>query len=608
MDGSVTSTAFYMGLVSALSLPLGAITAIYWKPGDRTAAALVAFGGGALLAALTIDLVAPAFTRGQYYPLAFGCIVGGLLFFILNEILNDYGGFLRSASATIYHLRRKEHQRYKRILSNLSRIDIFRNLPIEDFKRLAYAIHSRRCLQGELLYQLGDPSDALYIVSSGEVELLDPQRHMRRFELLGRGSAFGRMALLTGMPHATLAVAIRDSSIWVLPRTELDYLLEGSSELRQAVHRLLRGDEVTVYLQKRQGMDAAQAGEWAEMAVSHLGRHGRLPPLAGMERQEDEFCAAAEHIRRSRLLRDLPAETVKNIASRLLYRKYKRGDMIFQRGDQADRMYVVANGEVSLIHVGEPTNKHTILHKHDAFGGMAFLTGSRHTSAAVATRKTAVWLLRKQDFVKLLEMDAELEHRIRGYLEDREVADYLEHKQHFDYDRALRWIRKAIKNMDSGQLIPAAEEMAARLRTIKGAPLAIWLGILLDGIPESLVIGASLIYHDISLALLAGLFLSNYPEALFSSIGMLQQGFSISRVIIMWTTLMLITGVGAALGSLLFVGVNQFSISITEGLAAGAMLTMIAQTMLPEAYFKGGSIIGLATLAGFLAALFFKSL
>ena len=45
-----------------------------------------------------------------------------------------------------------------------------------------------------------------------------------------------------------------------------------------------------------------------------------------------------------------------------------------------------------------------------------------------------------------------------------------------------------------------------------------------------------------------------------------------------------------------------------EGIAAGAMLTMIAQTMLPEAYIKGGNVVGLATLSGFLIALFFKEL
>ena len=68
---------------------------------------------------------------------------------------------------------------------------------------------------------------------------------------------------------------------------------------------------------------------------------------------------------------------------------------------------------------------------------------------------------------------------------------------------------------------------------------------------------------------------------------------------------MVITGIGAALGNLFFVGAAPFVFSLVEGLAAGAMLTMIAQRMLPEAYFKGGSNIGFSTLLGFLAAIFF---
>jgi zinc transporter ZupT len=131
---------------------------------------------------------------------------------------------------------------------------------------------------------------------------------------------------------------------------------------------------------------------------------------------------------------------------------------------------------------------------------------------------------------------------------------------------------------------------------------------MLDGIPESLVIGASLIHTHISLSLLAGLFLSNYPEALSSSVGMRQQGMSFKRVLFMWTSLMVITGVGAALGNVFFEGAQPFVFSLVQGVAAGAMLTMIAETMLPEAYLKGGSIIGLATLLGFLAAIFFKTL
>jgi zinc transporter ZupT len=142
----------------------------------------------------------------------------------------------------------------------------------------------------------------------------------------------------------------------------------------------------------------------------------------------------------------------------------------------------------------------------------------------------------------------------------------------------------------------------------KGAPLAIWLGITLDGVPESLVIGASIIDGAIAISLIAGLFLSNFPEALSSSIGMRKQGFSKSRVVIMWGSLMLLTGIGSAFGSIFFIGASPGSYAFIQGVAAGAMLTMIAETMLPEAYFKGGSVVGLSTLMGFLVAIFSKTL
>jgi zinc transporter ZupT len=117
-----------------------------------------------------------------------------------------------------------------------------------------------------------------------------------------------------------------------------------------------------------------------------------------------------------------------------------------------------------------------------------------------------------------------------------------------------------------------------------------------------------MLHHGVSLSLIAGLFLSNYPEALSSSVGMRQQGISYPRILSMWTSLMLITGMGAALGTLCFREAPEVLYSFVQGIAAGAMLTMIAETMLPEAYFKGGSVVGFSTLLGFLAAIFFKSI
>ena len=104
---SPVTQAFLFGLVSACSLPLGALTAIFWQPSSRLVAVLMAFGGGALLAALTIDLVGAALSRGHFYPLAGGCIVGGLLFMALNQVVNNYGGFLRKSSTTVWYFRRQ---------------------------------------------------------------------------------------------------------------------------------------------------------------------------------------------------------------------------------------------------------------------------------------------------------------------------------------------------------------------------------------------------------------------------------------------------------------------------------------------------------------------
>ena len=75
----------------------------------------------------------------------------------------------------------------------------------------------------------------------------------------------------------------------------------------------------------------------------------------------------------------------------------------------------------------------------------------------------------------------------------------------------------------------------------------------------------------------------------------------------MWTSLTALTGIGAALGSVFHVGVGPPSFTLAEAIAAGAMLTVIARTMAPEAYLKAGPVVGMSTLMGFLAAIFFKT-
>ena len=115
-----------------------------------------------------------------------------------------------------------------------------------------------------------------------------------------------------------------------------------------------------------------------------------------------------------------------------------------------------------------------------------------------------------------------------------------------------------------------------------------------------------MIHSTVSLSLISVLFLSNYPEALSSAASMRRNNYSMTEILIMWTSLFIMTGVGAMAGNLFFVTMPPVLFTLLEGVAAGAMLTMIAETMLPEAYNKGGSVTGLATLCGFLSAIMFK--
>ncbi len=604
---STVFTAFVLGIVSACSLPLGTLTSAVWRPGDRVLAVLMAFGGGALLAALTIDLVASALARGHFYALAAGCVIGGLLFELLNQTINRRGGFLRKTSTTIQHLQRQQQQRASLALPHLGRIPAFRELAQPEAMELAGMMRQEESPEGVMLYQSQDPADHLYIIAEGEVELLDPGNRMQPFQLLKKNDAFARMAFLTHATHATVARTRSQVRLWVLPRSSLDRGLAALPGLRSALAELIDGEEVATYLRQRHRLAEPHIEDWVEEAVAAVLAGEGIPPVVDVDRRMEEFEEVAGRLRRLPIFRGIGAEEVREVSARLFHRRYKRGEMLFQNGERGERFFIIERGEVALLDPSTPGQSPMKLYGRDVFGGLSFLVGLPHTVSALTTMETDVWVLRRRDFEALLQRCPAFEQRVRDYLGKGDLTLYLKDKQALSQDRTTRWIRRASRSMDQGGLLPAAPPQGGRAAS-HGAPLAIWLGILLDGIPESLVIGASLLHSHISLSLIAGLFLSNYPEALSSSVGMREQGMRFSRVLWMWTSLMLITGIGAALGSLFFIGVDPWLFALVQGVAAGAMLTMIAETMLPEAYLKGGSVVGLSTLFGFLAAIFFKTL
>ncbi len=136
-----------------------------------------------------------------------------------------------------------------------------------------------------------------------------------------------------------------------------------------------------------------------------------------------------------------------------------------------------------------------------------------------------------------------------------------------------------------------------------GSPLAIVLGTVLDGLPESMVIGLT-IYEGgaVGAAYLAAVFISNLPESISSTAGLVTSGWKKSRILWMWIAIALISGVASLAGYGLFQNSSPDTVAFVLAFAAGAILTMLADTMMPEAFEHGGKLVGVMTTLGFAVA------
>lgn len=434
MFNDTPAFAFLLGFGSAISLVIGSAIGLIAKPRPVITSVCMAFGAGALLFALSIEIVAHSYRIAGFAPLALGCVAGGLLFELLNQIINRRGGFLRKAATLLYHVTRSKRLRATEVIEHLARMQVFRALPPGEIAKLVPYIDLLELPKGTEVFAEGEACDALFLIDEGSVDMTLDEGDVV-ISTLGAGAAINEMALLSGGPHeATAVVGSEGATLYRIARADFERLLAASPETRALVTELARA-----------------RAEAEALSPTHGG----------------------------------------------------------------------------LSHEG--------------------------------------------------------------------------------------WKRSTIRHLHHGDLAPTRMELQAAASTHThahgSAVLGIWLGILLDAIPESLVIGLSIVGVTAApWGLIAGVFLANLPEAMSSSVVMRQQKFSVLRIIGLWSAVVAVTAVGAAVGNAALRDLPPETFAVIEGLAAGAMLTSIAETMLPEAYHHGGWVVGLSTLAGFLSALGIKAL
>jgi ZIP family zinc transporter len=131
----------------------------------------------------------------------------------------------------------------------------------------------------------------------------------------------------------------------------------------------------------------------------------------------------------------------------------------------------------------------------------------------------------------------------------------------------------------------------------------IFLGTVLDGVPESVVLGLILLSGEgLSVAFFVAVFLSNLPESISSTTGFLKDGMSPRRIVAMWGLVVLVSALAAGLGFAFFDSASPSTIAFVQAFAAGAILTMLADSMVPEAFRYARNVAGLATTLGFAVA------
>ena len=324
--------------MSAASLPLGSVIGLWIPPRDRAVAALAAFGAGALLAALAVELVAPTLAdlenAGDGHAvgvrsvlmLIAGALFGGILFVSLDLLLSQRGAFLRKTGTAITHFRRRGQAAQTEFLTELCSSELLRHLPPAVVADLAREVEPTEYATGEALFHEGDAGNYLYFIRRGTAELTHAKEPV---ESLGPGDLIGELALLTGGPRAGSATATGPLSALRISAASVAAVRARSPEWKRMLSELA-GSRLKSLHEAHQQTDRDREA-WERAALSALSTGGNLPTRSALRRAREAHSGAGLAVWLGILLDGIPESIVigASFAALVGVRLMEGGDLAF---------------------------------------------------------------------------------------------------------------------------------------------------------------------------------------------------------------------------------------------------------------------------------------
>lgn len=272
-----------LGVATTSSSLFGAAIGLWGKLSERGLACVLAFAAGALISALAIELAFESaqtlHARGYNAQAAWALVAGGfavgaIIYYRAALYLEAHGAAIRYPTRFREYAQERKREQAQHLILPLSQCDLLRHLPPEEIQHLLPAVKERQAKAGTILFRVGDLADGLYVVARGTVEILgrpvagSPEE--RPIARLGRGQAFGEMALLHSGQRTATARAATDCELLTIDKRDFDQLVEADPQLALAVERLSHSRALN-----NLSSGGPQAETWAKMATASLDRISR---------------------------------------------------------------------------------------------------------------------------------------------------------------------------------------------------------------------------------------------------------------------------------------------------------------------------------------------